>query len=308
MKKIDRRSFLKNSLGLTAGTLGGYLIGVPGTVLGESELSPHPDLVAIRNGSPDVMFDRAIKSLGGIERFVKKGHIVLVKPNIGWNQAPESGANTNPLLVKRIVEHCVMAGAKKVYVLDNTVSWPWKAYEKSGIEAAAKDAGAKVIAANREKYYHQVDIPSARVLTKTKIHELYLEADTIINVPVLKHHSSAQITSAMKNLMGIVWDRRWYHRHGLHQSIADFCLHRKPDLNVVDAYRMTTANGPSRARPQDIVLKKSLLLSTDIVAVDAAAAKLFGSEPKSIPYIDFAAKHKIGKADLNALRIKKFSL
>lgn len=308
MTKLDRRLFLKNTIALSAGAWSALNFGTARSVLAQQSAATLPDLVAVKNGEPDVMFDQAIAQMGGISRFVKKGQVVIVKPNIGWNRGPETGANTHPLLVKRIVEQCVHAGAKKVYVFDNTVSWAWRAYKNSGIEAAAKEAGATIAPANNEKYYQKIDIPQAKLLKTAKAHELFLEADTVINVPVLKHHGSTRLTVAMKNLMGVVWDRRWYHNHGLHQSIADFCLYRKPDLNIVDAYRITMDNGPSRGRPEDLVMKKSLLMSTDIVSVDAAAAKLFGIEPKQVKYIGFGANQGIGKMQLKDLNIRRLSV
>jgi len=269
-----------------------------------------PDLVAVRDGEPDAMFDRAIEALGGISRFVPKGATVVVKPNIGWVRPGESGANTNPILVKRVVEACLQAGAKKVYVFDHTVGEKMKeCYEKSGIGPAAKAAGAILAAASNEKYYEKKQIAGAARLKEVAVHELILESDVLINIPVLKHHGGAKASIAMKNLMGCIWDRRAYHKDGaLHDSISDFCLLRKPQLNIVDAYRVTMANGPQRARPEDVVLKKMLLASTDIVAVDAAAVRLLRPESHGAKHIALAAEKKIGSMDLTKLDIRKIRL
>jgi len=80
-------------------------------------------------------------------------------------------------------------------------------------------------------------------LKEAKLHELILQSDVYINVPVLKHHASSNLTMAMKNQMGIVQDRGFFHRAGLHDCIAELCLFKKPDLNVLDAYRVTLRNG-----------------------------------------------------------------
>ena len=308
MKKITRRRFIQQTALATAGLWhGGAFVGPDRAYAAETN-PPYPVLVAAKNGEPEQLFDKAIAAAGGMVRFVKKGDTVLVKPNIGWARDPETGANTNPLLVKRIVEHALQAGAKKVYVCDNTVSWGWRAYRSSGIKAAAEKAGAAVVPANKESYYQTVIIPGARTLQEVKVHELYLQADSVINVPVLKHHGSAQLTIAMKNLMGVVWDRSWYHLHDLHQCIADFCLYRKVQLNVIDAYRVTLRNGPSSARAEDVMLKKSLILSADIVAADAAAAKLMGHDPQSISYLSLAAQQGTGTMALDKLSIARLVL
>ena len=266
------------------------------------------DLVAVRNGEAADMFEKGIQALGGMQSFIRKGQTVVVKPNIGWAREPETGADTNPALVKRIVEHCYQAGAKKVFVFDNTCHNWKKCYTLSQIEASARDAGATVAPGNDERYYEEVRIAGAKTLKKTKVHELILDSDVLINVPVLKHHSGSGLTIAMKNLMGVVWDRGYYHLHGLQECIADFCLYRKPDLNIVDAYRVTMDNGPQRARPEDISLKKSLLISKDIVAADAAAAKIFGAEPESIDHIRLGYEKNIGNIKLSELNIKRIAL
>ena len=91
------------------------------------------DLVAIKGGEPEDMFDKAISELGGMRNFVKKGQTVVVKPNIGWDVVPEKGANTNPKLVSRIIKHCFDAGAKDVYVFDHTCDNWNRCYSSSGI-------------------------------------------------------------------------------------------------------------------------------------------------------------------------------
>ena len=266
------------------------------------------DLVAIKGGEPHSMFDKAIKSLGGMDAFVKKGDTVVVKPNIGWDVVPERAANTNPILVKRIVEHCIESGAKEVYVFDHTCDDWNRCYSNSGIETAVKEAGGKIVPGNSERYYQEVIVEKGKRLKESKVHELILECDVFINVPVLKSHSSADLTISMKNLMGIVWDRRFWHSNDLHQCIADFTSFRKPDLNVVDAYNIMMKNGPRGVSKSDVVTMKSQIISTDIVAADAAAAKLFGKEPEDIEYIKMANNMNLGEIDLGKLNINRIIL
>lgn len=271
--------------------------------------SPDPyDLVAVKGGSPDAMFDKGIEALGGMSLFVKKGQKVVIKPNIGWDVAPERAGNTNPKLVARIVEHCLNAGAKEVSVLDHTCDQWQRCYSTSGIESAAKSAGAKIAPAHWEGNYQEVSIPKGKTLKKAKEHELILGADVFINVPVLKSHGGASLTIAMKNLMGNVWDRRYWHGSDLHQCIADFATFRKPTLNVVDAYLVMKTNGPRGVSTDDVVTMKSQILSTDIVAADAASAKLFGVQPEDVRYINLAAELNAGRKDLAALNIKRITM
>jgi uncharacterized protein (DUF362 family) len=308
----DRREFVKKSMSMGLAVSGSFLFSKPSLLFAKNKTSPTPDLVMVNNGEPDALFNKAIQTMGGMRQFVKKGQIVLVKPNIGFPKTPDIGATTNPLLVKTIIEHCFQAGAKKVYMFDNvTTSSSGKAsqcYKDSGIENAAKSAGAVMVPADEEKYYQTVEILNAKMLQKTSVHETLLESDVFINVPILKHHSYTSLSIAMKNLMGVVWNRMDYHFSDLDQCIADFCLYRKPDLNIVDAYRVMTKNGPSGMLPQDAKIRKTLIISKDIVAVDAAATKFFGHKPDRIRHIKFGHEMNIGSMKLDELNIQKYTL
>lgn len=307
---MRRREFFRKSIGagVAAGaalSFGGYR-RLWGT---ETFASAKYDLVAVMGGTPEAMFDLGIQELGGMETFVKKGQKVIVKPNIGWDVVPELAANTNPGLVKRIVEHCFKAGAKEVYVFDHTCDNWVNTYRNSGIEKAAKSAGAKVVPANSENYYHSVSIPAGVKLKSVKVHQLLLEADVFINVPILKDHNSTRMTCCLKNMMGVIWDRGYWHSNNLHQCIADYALYeKKPTLNVVDCYNVMVKHGPQGVSKEDVVQMKSQILTTDWVAGDAAAARMLGVEPERIDYIPIAHKMGIGNMMLDTLNIKRIKM
>lgn len=307
---MDRRSFLLRAAGASvlAGT-SSVFGNLERLNVGVWETSTNLfDLVAIKGGEPDVMFTKGMEALGGISSFVKKGQKVVVKPNIGWDVPPERGGNTNPRLISEIIKHCYTAGAKEVVVFDNTCDNWQRSYKNSGIASAVTDAGGKIAPGNSEGYFHFVTIPEGKNLTRAKVHELILESDVFINVPVLKDHGSTRLTMSMKNLMGVVWDRRYWHGNDLPQCIADFAGFRKPDLNVLDAYYVMKRNGPRGVSQEDVVTMKAQLISTDMVAIDTAGAKLFGLDPNDIRYIQLAAQQKVGRADLDQLNIKRISL
>lgn len=311
---MDRRKFL--SALAVAGF--GATITAKGAVhvlsqnLGSQNGNP-VDLVAVMGGNGDEMFRRGITEMGGMSRFVKPGYKVCIKPNIGWDKSPELAANANPEVVGEIVKQCFDAGASEVLVFDNTCDNWRSCYENSGIEKAAKDAGAKMVPANQESYYRNVSISKGKILKEAKIHEAILDSDIWINVPVLKHHGGARLSISMKNHMGIVWDRRFFHSNNLQQCIADICtLDKKPVLNVVDAYRTLKSNGPRGKSESDVVLTKSLFMSQDIVAVDTAAAKFFSQiEDMPLDHVEHLANGQelnIGTMNLEKLNIKRIKL
>ena len=307
---MDRREFFKKSTMASIAT-GAYLtFGDRLNTFANPKTSDPQlyDLVAIKGGEPELMFDKGMKSLGGMKNFVKPNQTVVLKPNIGWDSIPERAANTNPKLVSQIIKHCFDAGAKDVYVFDHTCDTWTSCYANSGIEKAAKDAGAKIVSGNSESYYQSVSIEKGKRLTETTVHELILESDVFINAPVLKSHGGTGLTISMKNLMGVVWDRKFWHRNDLHQCIADYAAFRKPDLNIVDAYSVMKKNGPRGVSEADVVTLKSQIISTDMVAADAAATKIFGKVPSEIDYIRIADEMKIGTMDLSKLNINRIIL
>ena len=304
---MERRTFLKNTA--AAGIIGGIALNLPAKTLAKGgKKKGKYDMVAVKGGEAAEMFDKGIEAMGGMKVFVKPGQTVVVKPNIGWSKTPEEAANTNPELIKRIVEQCKKAGAKDVYVFDHTCQ-NWKdTYRKSGISEAAKAAGAKVVCGNYQKDYREVDIPKGKRLKKTKVHNLILDCDVFINVPVLKNHGGAVMTCAMKNFMGVVWDRRYFHKNNLQQCIADSVMIREPDLNIVDAYRVMKKGGPRGRGTEDVASMKYQLLSTDIVAVDAAASKILGISESRIGHIKLGEDLKLGTMDIDKLNVKRINI
>ncbi len=303
---MERRDFLRTGIGLGLLTGVGPYFGGLDSLFGNN-INEY-DLAAVRGGEPEVMFDKAIEALGGIGKFVSKGQSVLVKPNIGWDAPPERAANTNPKLIGHIVKKCYEAGASDVYVFDKTCNKWDRCYKNSQIEKYAKEAGAKVVPGNTESYYKEIDIPGGKSLKKAKVHELVLKSDVFINVPVLKHHSGTKLSLGMKNLMGVIWDRSYYHSNDLNQCIADFITYRKPDLTIIDGYNMMTKNGPRGVSTSDVVNLKALIASKDIVATDAAAAKMFGLEPEDVGHIRIAHEMGSGNKNLTELNIKRIKI
>ena len=310
--ELNRHDFLKTVA--ATGLIASAEMGGMTTVFGQSATGANPDLVAVMGGQPEEMFTKAMESLGGIGRFVKSGQKIVIKPNIGWDKTPELAGDTNPELIGSIVKACVAAGAASVLVFDHTCDTNWKnCYRHSGIEQAVEAAGGKMVPGNDENYYVEVSLPNAKALKTTKIHRELIECDAWLNVPVLKNHGGAKMTIAMKNYMGIVWDRRFFHRTDLAQCIADICTwEKKPVLNIVDGYRVMKSNGPRGKSENDVVMPKVLFASTDIVAIDTAATAMFNQivpmPLEDVKYIGYGAEMNLGTTELAKLNVKRIKL
>lgn len=307
-----RREFLKTGLALGASLpliKAGQLFAAEAAGTGAaSAAGPRSALVAVRDGSRVAMLERAIAELGGMRAFLKPGQTVVIKPNISFDSPPDYGNNTHPDLLRRLITLCQEAGAKSVTFFDHTLD-PWQpAYEASGADRIARETGATLLNGNNPSLYREVAIPGGRSLRSARVFTHVLDGDVFIDVPVLKHHGGARMTAGMKNLMGVVWDRHYYHRNDLHQCIADFVTLRKPTLTVIDAYRPMVRNGPRGRGPGDLVEMRTLLASTDIVAVDAAGAKMLGHQPADIRYVKLAAEMGLGTMDLDRVDIRRITL
>jgi uncharacterized protein (DUF362 family) len=201
-----------------------------------------------------------------------------------------------------------MAGAKTVYVFDNTCAEATRCYKMSGIEDAVKKAGGTMVSGKSAGYYQDVTLPKSKRLKAAKVHELILESDVFINVPTLKSHGGSTLSVCMKNMMGVVWDREYWHSNDLHQCIADFAAYRKPNLNVVDAFRVLKRNGPRGVSVADVALMKYQLIGTDMVALDAASAKVFGIDPKQVKHIGLAEQLGAGSSNIDTMKVNRITM
>lgn len=274
---------------------------------GKIEEKVVPDLVAIKGAHPSEMLKIGMKNIGGMERFIKPGQTVLIKPNLVLDAPEFSGVDTNAELVGAIVKMAYEAGAKKVTVFDHNLYnfEENKIRVNSGIKKAVKDNGGSLLFGSNISDYIKVKIPSSKILEGVLVHNLYINTDVIINVPVLKSHNITIMSGALKNLMGVVWDRSVWHFRGIHECISDFPLFRKPDLNILDAYVALMKNGPRGFSIHDLELKKTLIISKDMLLVDAAGAKLLKMDVNSILYLKLAEKKGIGSLDLDRHIIKR---
>jgi uncharacterized protein (DUF362 family) len=200
-----------------------------------------------------------------------------------------------------------------VLVFDHTCDEWRKCYTNSGIQDAVEKAGGKIMPGHEESYYREVDLPNGVNLKSAKIHQAILDSDVWINVPVLKMHGGAKMSISLKNLMGIVWDRRYFHSHNLQQCIADCnTLSKKPVLNIVDAYRVIKANGPQGRTESDVALAKGLFISPDSVAVDTAAIKFYNQisamDLNIVEHVGKAEALKIGTTKIESLNVKRIKV
>jgi len=265
-------------------------------------------LAVARGPSPEEITKRVIIAIGGIERFVKPGHDVIIKPNIcNANRGPEYASTTNPEVVATLTRLCLGAGAKRVRVMDYPFAGSAQAaYIKSGIGEAVKAAGGTMEIMSQVKFV-ETEIPEGLDLKSGSVYEPILDADLVINVPIAKDHSLARLTLAGKNLMGVIQERPRMHQN-LGQRIADITSLVRPQLTIVDAVRILMDHGPTGGNLADVKMANTVIASHDLVAADAYATTLFGLTADDIAYIGASAAMGLGTMDLESIKIAELNV
>ncbi len=311
---LSRRILLRRlALGLGTGA-GGWLLAACGGKLPSNAPAPvvtpaslaSPDLAVARGGDrPEDLVQRAVAALGGIERFVKNGADVIIKPNISVGYySYQYAATTNPWVVGALVKLCKGAGARRVRVMD----FPFggsaeQAYTVSGIKEQVIAAGGEMQIMTGIQFV-KLNMPRAHDLRSVSVFGDILKADVVIDVPVAKQHSLATLSAGMKNLMGIILERQAMH-FNIGQRTADLASGVPITLTVVDAVRTLRENGPTGGNLNDVKKVDTVIASTDIVAADSFAATLFGLKPADVPYIAAAMRMGLGRSDLENLKIEQ---
>ncbi|MBA3072523.1 MAG: DUF362 domain-containing protein [Anaerolineae bacterium] len=268
----------------------------------------YPYLVVTHGSDAEQMVRQGMQTLGGMERFMKSGADVIIKPNIcvGY-YSYEYAATTNPWVVAALVKMCLESGAKRVRVMDYPFGGTGEqCYKISGIADLVTAAGGEMEVMSSLKFV-EMDIPDAVRLKRASIYQDVLTTDLLINVPIAKNHGMAKLTLGLKNLMGTMLNRESIHP-SFEKNLVDLATIVRPQLTVIDGIRTLMANGPTGGNLDDVKIQNTLIFSHDIVAADSYATRLFDKTPEYLPYVIKAAERGLGKADLTGLNIKEIFL
>jgi uncharacterized protein (DUF362 family) len=300
-KGLTRRQFLKTTaVGVALG------LSTPPPFLNAKE---DYDLVVI-SGDPVPATKKALESLGGISRFVKKGQSVVLKPNMSFANAPERGSTTHPMVVATVAQACMEAGAQQVVVLDHTLQRAELCLERTGIREACKQInGVHVMALQDKKFFREIRVPQGKVLERVEVMKEVLDGQVLINLPVAKSHSTTGVSLGLKGLMGLIWDRESFHsQYNINQAVADLAMVIKPHLTLLDATRALVSGGPGG--PGDVKKPNLIIAGIDPVAVDSYGVGVvpwYGQSFKGrqVEHLLIAHQRGLGKIDTDLLKILK---
>ena len=255
----------------------------------------------IRGSSRSETLALALKSIGGLEAFIKKQDRVLLKVNAAFASPPMLSATTHPEIVSVIARLCFKAGAQSVTVTDNPINDPASCFRLTGIEQAARSAGARVVFPQKE-LFRPYTLPRAQLIQNWPIlYEPLNEVNKVIGIAPVKDHYRSGASMIMKNWYGLLGGRRNVFHQDIHTIIKELALMVKPTLVVLDGTTTMMRNGPTGGSLSDLKQTDTMIVATDQVAADAFGATLLGKTPAELAYIKKAEAGGAGTADFQSL-------
>jgi len=270
------------------------------------EKTGYPHLAVVHGRDAEKMVRAAVDTIGGMKRFISPGDKVLLKPNAAWDRQPEQAANTNPVVVAAVVKLCLEARASQVWVTDVSVNDPHRCFARSGIENAVSEAGGR-IRFTTENDFVPTDL-KGESLNVWPVSVFYHQADKVINLPVVKHHSLSKCTMAMKNLYGTLGGQRNRLHQDINTAITDLAAAIRPTLTVMDATRVLKRNGPTGGSLSDVSAENTVIAGTDIVSVESYGLRFLDLKVEDIPFILMAEKRGIGISDWKSQNIAELNV
>ena len=318
---IDRREFLGRCTraGLSVAAAGAIGIGfyngkAPEAFSDTSASVKIPDFsiaemsakICIARGTDRAATVRqAFEALGGMKAFVKPGERVLLKVNAAFATPPTLGATSHPDLVAEVVRLCLGAGASRVTVTDNPINDPASCFALTGIDAAARRAGADVMVP-RESLFQRFTVNGGRLIRDWPV--LYgplSQVDRIIGMAPVKDHHRSGASMTLKNWYGLLGGRRNIFHQDIHTVIQELAMMIRPTVVVLDGTQSMMTNGPTGGSLSDLKPTGTIVVSTDPVAADAFGATLLGRTAADLPFVAKAENVGAGTADYRSLDLKE---
>jgi uncharacterized protein (DUF362 family) len=255
----------------------------------------------------------AVSGACDLRAIIPPGVKVVLKPNIFAPYPPPT--TTDPRVVIAPAEIAREAGAGEVIVAEGrslstarfrSANNTTRACARASGMAAALDAAGIGFVALEEDEFVEVELPRADLLHRAKVARTILEADVLINLPVMKVHSLTLVTLAIKNWHGIISDfdkacSHSYRDYHLPRKLADVLLIKRPALSILDGLLAQEGDHATSGSPVEMNL---IMAATDPVALDAAASYVMGFDPLEVDTTRIAGERRLGVADLRRIDIR----
>jgi uncharacterized protein (DUF362 family) len=250
----------------------------------------------------------AIKSLGGIETFIKKGDRVLLKVNAAFASPAMLSATTHPAIIAEMTALCYGAGAAAVVVTDNPINDPASCFNLTGIAEAARGAGAQVVLP-RAELFKSLTVPQAKLIrNRPVLYQPLADITKVIGMAPVKDHHRSGASMVMKNWYGLLGGRRNIFHQDINTIIKELAMMVNPSLVILDGTMSMMTNGPTGGSLSDLKQTDTMIVATDQVAADAFGATLLDKTFNDLPFIGMAEAAGLGTADYRSLDPVELSL
>jgi hypothetical protein len=317
MDKISRRNFIRKLIAAA-----GFYSLANLRHLAEPGLLPVaaanlPD-VSVAKGtkidSVDAILQTALVGLGGIERFVRPGQTVAIKPNATWAFPPHTASSTDPDMLRALIRRVQSAGASRIIIMDHCAIDPGSAesLRVSGIGAVVDEMGVEGIFPDRKRgakdIFTEIELPHGQEYKKLSVIKAAVEADVRINMAVAKSHNVTKLTLCMKHMMGFMAEPQLLHAW-LYKGISDLNTPSQvqAQLHILEAIRVrvpfedyVVCAGPETDETDPRVVKRcnQVIAGVDPVLIDAyACINYYSMRPRELAYLNVAAQAGVG--DIN---------
>ena len=267
-----------------------------------------PVVSVVRGETAPEAVRNAVELIGGIQKIVRRGDKVFIKPNLVVPLVKESGATTDPEVVRAVIQLVRDAGASQIKVGDAPFFFykSRRAFEATGTQKVVDEDGVEAVYLDEEEYL-EIESPKAKLMNTIKLPKVLLDCNKFITVPKLKTHTMCRVSLAIKNQIGLLTpeEKQIYHRTDIHQKVVDVTLAAKPALAIIDGLIGFEGQGPTYGDAVDMGV---IIAGTDVVSVDAVASSIMGFEPSEIPHIRLAALRRLGEMDLKKIEVRGASI
>jgi uncharacterized protein (DUF362 family) len=265
------------------------------SISGENHASKEEELAA-REAQAFAMVKAALDTMGGVSHFIKRGDVVVIKPNVAFDKNPDLAATTQPDTVAAVTRLCLGAGARKVIVADNPINNPESCFYKTKVGDAATRAGAELMLP-KESYFEPLYIGGETITSTWRMfYRPFREATKVIGISPVKDHNLCKATVTMKNWYGLLGNPRNQFHQDIHGIISDFALMMKPSLVIADGRKLLMRNGPTGGSLNDVKRGDTMVVGTDHTAVDSwCVTKLLERPRHQIVYLDKVIARRLGQ-------------
>ena len=268
----------------------------------------NPKMAIVRGSDRRATLHSALKALGGIETFIEKEDRVLLKVNAAFASPPMLSATTHPEIVSEMARLCYRAGAASVVVTDNPINNPASCFNLSGIDAAARAAGARVHLPDVDAF-KPFSVKQAKLIRNWPVLlDPLKNISKIIGMAPVKDHHRSGASLTMKNWYGLLGGRRNIFHQDINTIITELAMMVRPTFVILDGTVSMMTNGPTGGSLSDLKQTNTMVIGTDQVAADAFGVTLLGRTANELPYIGKAEAAGVGTAAYLSLNPVELSI